>query len=247
MNGEKIFMQNLIRKLEIIYYSLIKPAIKKLTKESEKRHSIEDFVNLAFNFKVGIRFKGIGLHIRPLQVKEEILKLAETVMNLKPKFILEIGTANGGTLFLWTRIASEDAHIISIDLPGGLFGGGYPKCKIPLYKSFSKEKQKIYLITKDSHNPQTLKEVERILDGERVDFLFIDGDHTYKGVKKDFEGYSPLVREGGIIAFHDICSGSHECVGGVPKFWNEIKQHFNFIEIVKDRNQKGYGIGVLYI
>jgi hypothetical protein len=30
-----------------------------------------------------------------------------------------------------------------------------------------------------------------------VDFLFIDGDHTYEGVKKDFEMYSPLVRREG--------------------------------------------------
>jgi hypothetical protein len=48
--------------------------------------------------------------------------------------------------------------------------------------------------------------------------LFIDGDHTYEGVRRDFEMYSPLVRKGGIIAFHDIYPGPEESVGGVPKF-----------------------------
>jgi len=59
--------------------------------------------------------------------------------------------------------------------------------------------------------------------------------------------YAPLVKRGGIIAFHDIVPGSPENVGGVPKFWNEIKRNFDFKEIVKDWNQNGYGIGVIYV
>ncbi len=36
-----------------------------------------------------------------------------------------------------------------------------------------------------------------------VDFLFIDGAHDYENVKKDFELWSPFLKKGGIIAFHD--------------------------------------------
>jgi predicted O-methyltransferase YrrM len=43
-----------------------------------------------------------------------------------------------------------------------------------------------------------------LLKGSEGDFLFIDGDHTYQGVKQDFQMYSPLVKKGGIVAFHDI-------------------------------------------
>ena len=160
---------------------------------------------------------------------------------------MEIGTAGGGTLFLFTWVADPEAKIISIDLPGGPFGGGYPKWKMPLYKSISREEQKIYLIRKDSHDPQTLKEVKRILGSEKIDFLFIDGDHTYEGVKKDFKMYTPLVRKGGIIAFHDIVPGSSEKVGGVPEFWKEIKMKYKYIEIVKNWNQSNYGIGVIFV
>jgi predicted O-methyltransferase YrrM len=35
------------------------------------------------------------------------------------------------------------------------------------------------------------------------DFLFIDGDHSYEGCRKDWDIYSPFVRSGGIIVFHD--------------------------------------------
>lgn len=36
-----------------------------------------------------------------------------------------------------------------------------------------------------------------------IDFLHIDGDHTYEGVKIDWELYSPKVRRGGYITIHD--------------------------------------------
>jgi predicted O-methyltransferase YrrM len=87
--------------------------------------------------------------------------------------------------------------------------------------------------------------VKKILNGNQLDFLFIDGDHSYEGVKKDFEMYSPLVRKGGIIAFHDIVGHSLETGCEVEKLWKEIKNGFNFKELIKDINQNWAGIGVL--
>jgi cephalosporin hydroxylase len=214
---------------------------KKFRGSARNIDDIYDALDLAFSFQA------LGVSIKPAQVREEIAKLLELVAGLRPKVVLEIGTAGGGTLFLFTRVADLEAKLISIDLPGGPFGGGYPRWKVPLYKSFAKGGQRIYLLRGDSHDPRTLEEVERILGGERVDFLFIDGDHTYEGVKSDFEMYSPLVREGGIVALHDIVPGPPEKVGGVPKFWCQIRRHFRHLEIAKDWNQGGFGIGVLYV
>lgn len=36
-----------------------------------------------------------------------------------------------------------------------------------------------------------------------VDLVFIDADHTYKGCKKDYDAWSPLIRKGGLLIFHD--------------------------------------------
>jgi cephalosporin hydroxylase len=58
-----------------------------------------------------------------MQIKEEILELLKILEKFKPKTILEIGTFNGGTLFLFSRIADSNAIIVSVDLPGGKFGG----------------------------------------------------------------------------------------------------------------------------
>lgn len=37
----------------------------------------------------------------------------------------------------------------------------------------------------------------------KIDILFIDGDHSYEGVKKDFELYSTIMSDNGIIIIHD--------------------------------------------
>ncbi len=46
--------------------------------------------------------------------------------------------------------------------------------------------------------------VDQILEKtSNIDLLFIDGDHSYEGVKKDWDVYSPFLRSGSIIVMHD--------------------------------------------
>ena len=185
--------------------------------------------------------------IQPMQERDEICELLNILKTENPKNILEIGTANGGTLFLFSRISDKNAKIISIDLPNGKFGGGYKKWRTTLYKSFILKEQSIHLLRKDSHEEETLYEVNKILNKEKLDLLFIDGDHTYSGAKLDFEMYSPLVKKNGYIIFHDIVIAQRlvDFNGGVSDFWNSIKNHYEFKEIVKDWNQERWGIGLI--
>lgn len=227
--------------LQPFFASLAVSAGIKLQQEAKRCDSIRDYVNLAFSFT-----NSFLLSIAPYQVKKEIAELIEILAKRKPIFVLEIGTSRGGTLFLLTRISSPDAVIISIDLPQGEFGGVfYPDWKTPFYKSFAINHQRIHLIREDSHASSTVDLVKRVLDGHELDFLFIDGDHTYEGVKLDFRSYSSLVNKGGLIAFHDICSGPPELVGEVDRFWNKIKLAYNYKEIIGNPDQKGFGIGIL--
>jgi len=220
-------------------------SVAKVKWAANRCESIDDYVDLAFNIFNTFPFKHWS--IRPGQVKEEITELLKILAMYDSRFILEIGTSGGGTLFLFARVSSPDAVIISIDLPGGPFGGGYREWRIPLYKSFAIHRQKMYLIREDSHARFTLNMVEKILKGHKLDFLFIDGDHTYGGVKMDFEMYSKLVRKGGMIAFHDICPHLTQTKCEVSKFWCEIKDGYEHIELIKDRKQRWAGIGVLYV
>lgn len=181
------------------------------------------------------------------QKQEEITQLLRLLEAQKPKTMLEIGTYRGGTLFLFSRVSSPAARIISLDFR-------YPSPEY--FKSLSKlaaRGQNIRCIQADSHAPETLQRINRLLGGQPLDFLFIDGDHSYAGVKRDFELYAPLVRPGGIIAFHDIVPDyqtrrgqkTKAYTGGVPVFWNEIKTAAETtFEFIADPEQDGYGIGV---
>lgn len=80
-----------------------------------------------------------------------------------------------------------------------------------------------------------------------VDFLFIDGDHTYDGVRADFEMYSPFVSDGGIVAFHDIADHPPDAGCEVSRYWKEIKQQYRHKEIIEDPRQGWAGLGVLYV
>ena len=183
--------------------------------------------------------------IKPIQVRSEIMALLGLLREAAPQTILEIGTAMGGTLFLLARNAPAGCYIVSIDLPGGPFGGGYPEWKIPLYKAFARPDQTMTLLRLDSHD-QSTKAIANTLFSDGVDFLFIDGDHTYEGVKKDFEMYSPLVNKGGIIGFHDITVHPKETGCDVSRFWSEVKREYSHEEFIENKDQIGYGIGVLY-
>jgi cephalosporin hydroxylase len=168
------------------------------------------------------------------QARSEILQLARTLQAFAPMRSLEIGTNYGGTLFLLCTLSPPGAKIISLDLPSGPFGGGYPRRKIPLYRRFPRKGQRLHLLRADSHFPETKERVLKILAGERLDYLFIDGDHTYDGVQRDFRMYSPLVRSGGIVAFHDIATHAQGSDCQVAQFWNDIKNGYEHREIIED-------------
>lgn len=72
---------------------------------------------------------------------------------------------------------------------------------------------------------------------EKFDVIFIDGDHSYTGVKMDFVKSLPLLNENGHLIFHDINSS---LCPGVKRLWDEIK-HEKCIEFISGEK---CGIGI---
>jgi cephalosporin hydroxylase len=101
-----------------------------------------------------------------MQQGQEILQLYEMILALRPRRVVEVGTARGGTLYLWTQAASDDAQIVSIDLPGGPFGGGYPACRMPFYRAFRRPQQTLHLLRLDSLSPDVPEQVRALFQSE---------------------------------------------------------------------------------
>ena len=182
------------------------------------------------------------------QQRSEILSLATLVRELCPERVLEIGTSRGGTFYLWTRLAGDEATLISVDLPPSwALDDPEEALTRKVFKSFRRGEQVLHFVRLDSHLAETRCEVVAALAGTPLDFLFIDGDHSYEGVRRDFLDYGPLVRPGGLVAFHDILPHSAGFAGGVPRYWAEIREGYQGIELVEDCQQDGFGIGVVRV
>jgi predicted O-methyltransferase YrrM len=156
---------------------------------------------------------------------------------------MEIGSWQGGTLFVWSQLSVDNAHLISLDLNRV----GDSSELVKRFQGFMKPGQSLVCLRQDSHLPASLEAVKTALTGRELDFLFIDGDHTFDGVKQDFEMYSRFVKPGGWIAFHDIIENPAQPDYGVPAYWRELRDKYHCVEFVDERNplKGGAGIGIL--
>jgi len=158
--------------------------------------------------------------------------------------ILSLGAGEGGTNFLLSQATPSASLMIGID--------SYAKNSAKL-KYFSRQSQQIIFVKGSSSVARAINKVKRLLNSRKLDLLFIDGDHSYKGVRGDFLNYRHFVREGGIIAFHDIvpdyftryAQKTQNYTGKAPRFYDSIKTFYPHYEFIKDPEQDGFGIGAI--
>ncbi len=76
----------------------------------------------------------------------------------------------------------------------------------------------------------------------KYDYIHVDGDHSYNGVKLDFDLFWPKLNKGGFIAFHDIASPDKDGnIYGTRDFWAELKKKYK----VTFEFNKDPGLGVI--
>jgi predicted O-methyltransferase YrrM len=168
---------------------------------------------------------------KALQQPRELAGLLELV---RPgDLAVEIGCDAGGVL--WALRQAGAGRVIGIDLPAAGYATGLPL-----------EPHGAEIIVGDSHQEATRDKLAGLLGGRPVDLLFIDADHTYQGVKRDFELYGPLVRPGGLVAFHDICHHHLFPDVRVDRLWWELvaKHPGRTREIIYRIRPWGTGMGI---
>ena len=175
----------------------------------------------------------------PVQHRSEIAALLDLAAGSGARVACEIGAFDAGTSVMLSRALELDTLIV-MDL--------YVRNRWRL-RSAAPHGQTIHVIDGDSGHARTVGRLARRLKGGKLDLLLIDGDHSWRGVRQDFLSYSELVRDGGLIAFHDICEvsdpGSPGWSGDVPAFWRLVSSIYDADELVDSPGQQGLGIGVL--
>lgn len=124
---------------------------------------------------------------------DEAAYLWSVVSTTRPKNILEIGRWLGGSTTLLASAASlNGGKIISIDL----------KVKAPEYARDELIKKHLEGLGLDNFELRVGSSFD-FDPGVAIDLAFIDGDHSYEGVKKDFLNVMKHLSPGGHILFHD--------------------------------------------
>jgi predicted O-methyltransferase YrrM len=146
-----------------------------------------------------------------MQVYEEILNLSYWLKGFKPNNILEIGTM-GSTFWIMSKLSTGKK--VSIDIE--------PRDSV-IHHFMYGEDWKFF-----QGNSQTDEMFDKVKNFcPQFDFIFIDGDHTYDGVRKDFEIYKKLLSPRGVICFHDIDPNhifAESYAGQVYKFWEDLDE-----------------------
>ena len=155
------------------------------------------------------------------------------------KNFIEIGTDYGGTFAAIAEVVK--GKCITVDLELGSFGDKGVDYKAR-NSAFKRDIKDVTIISGDSHCIDTVEQVRTALDGELAEVLFIDGDHTYDGVKADYLNYKQFVADNGIIIFHDIIESEFHKIQGcrVDKFWNEL--HGEKRQLISTDRWMGVGI-----
>jgi predicted O-methyltransferase YrrM len=131
---------------------------------------------------------------------------------------LEVGAREGIALrYLVERLPIE--YVAAVDLPGAAWGRPNTEQKLRNNLNALKVDHSIHI--GDSTDPEIIEAAR----GE-YDLVFIDGDHSYKGVLADYENYGPMAR---ILAFHDINQPPQRAAYGPTRLWNELEGQITFI------------------
>ena len=112
--------------------------------------------------------------------------------NIKIKNFLEIGCHHGGTFRAWSALSVPNGKRIAIDTV---------VCK---KAENTMQATNGIMVNGDSAAKSTINKVKEILNGELLDWVFVDGKHTGEYVQKDYENYFTMLRSGGAMGFHDV-------------------------------------------
>lgn len=170
-----------------------KRGIKVTTKYTQYKTKIE---RCGVHEQLGPTGSGWWIEQNPAELAAFLCKLDDLGMRQGDNSkVLEIGTAKGGLYQFFRNIMGWDVFVIDIE----------PAKACHLKDHYFKGR---------SDAPQSVKWAKR---KGPFRMIFIDADHSYNAVKKDYELYGDI---GKIIAFHDVC-GLRDCEGA-KKFFDEL-------------------------
>ena len=146
------------------------------------------------------------------------------------KNIFEFGTCSGKTTYLMALNSSEDTKITTITLNPNEINNiqKFDKDNESSYRNIKNESIYDKFLFSDTPEEKKIKVIfinsvdfKNTEFKEKMDFIFIDGGHTYSVVKNDSEKSFEMLKPNGIILWHDYVPGKRSSLD-VVKYINSI-------------------------
>ena len=151
------------------------------------------------------------------------------------KTAIEIGVYEGVNTVVISQVLDKTGKTYGIDpFFRGRLGICYHKLIARLHLKRNGVLQKAQLIEKLSY--EAVDEVPGL-----ADFIFVDGDHSYEGIQKDWKVFPDKLKKGGIMALHDtsIIPDDRGWVQDSVRYYNDVIRHddrFEWLETVDRMN-----------
>ncbi|MBM7646902.1 hypothetical protein JOD45_003137 [Scopulibacillus daqui] len=163
----------------------------------------------------------------------------DLVRFMKPAAIVELGTHWGISFFSFLQAVKDggmSTACYAVDTwQGDTHAGFYGE---DVYQTVSQIAHQYYQ-NQSTLIRSTFDEALNHFEEQSIDWLHIDGYHTYEAVAHDFESWLPKLAEKGIILFHDIVVKCDDF--GVYQLWDQLKCQYPALEF-----SHSYGLGVLF-
>ena len=160
------------------------------------------------------------------------------VAALKPNVLVELGTHGGGSYFSFCDSVLENdlkTQTFAVDTwKGDPQAGTYGKTIFDKVNHYNNKK-----FFKENIDAKDFDDALSVFEDSSVDFLHIDGFHSYEAVSHDFYTWKPKLTENSVVLFHD----THEMQKGfgVHRLWAELK-HKNPDQCFEFEHSHGLGV-----
>jgi cephalosporin hydroxylase len=184
----------------------------------------EKFHELYYNSGIWLNTRWLGVPSQ--QAPTDNWSMQEIISETRPDYVVETGTANGGTTLFYAAVLSyvnPEGKVITVDVQQHVEDAS----KLPIWK------QRVEMIVGSSVDPKVTDQIGHEVAGKTV-LVTLDSLHSHDHVLQEMEIYSKFVTPGSYLVVQDTNINGHPVARGWGPGPKEavddfLKTHDNFV------------------